>query len=212
MANSRQPHFHRDPFQRPSLTPGPLGHNDAASPNAPRTLVGDTPGPLGMNDHADPHAKTETSALRKNQGGAALSSFVTIDEQSSEELLVKDPRIKALLDVIAYAEGANYDTMVRGEGSIPITDFSKHPNVIVTLNKSLKSTAAGRYQFLNSTWVGLEMPDFKPDSQDKAAIKLFKRRRMRKPLFVGDVEKAIRLGTKNGPAYLVLPMGSQHGV
>jgi muramidase (phage lysozyme) len=72
--------------------------------------------------------------------------------------------------------------------------------VIVTLNKSLKSTAAGRYQFLNSTWVGLEMPDFKPDSQDKAAIKLFKRRRMQNPLFVGDVEQAIRLGNKEWAA------------
>ncbi len=54
MANSRAPHFHRDPFQRPALTPGPLGHNDAASPDTRRTHIGDTPGPLGINDHASP--------------------------------------------------------------------------------------------------------------------------------------------------------------
>lgn len=54
MATSRQMHLRRDPFAPPTLTPGPLGHNDATSPHAPRTLVGDTPGPLGMNDHAVP--------------------------------------------------------------------------------------------------------------------------------------------------------------
>ncbi len=55
MANSDQTHLRRDPFQRPSLTPGPLGHNDSAAPNTtiqPR----DTPGPLGINDHAKPEA------------------------------------------------------------------------------------------------------------------------------------------------------------
>ncbi len=207
MATSRQLHLRRDPFAPPTLTPGPLGHNDSAAPNARRTLVGDTPGPLGMNDHADPRTKTDTSTLKKNPGGGALSSFTTINETSSEELLAKDARVKALLDVVAYAEGADYGTMVRGEGSVPITDFSKHPDVMVTLSKSLKSTAAGRYQFLYSTWVGLKMPDFTPDSQDKAAIKLFKRRRILKPLFAGDVEQAIRLGNKE---WASLP-GSPYG-
>lgn len=55
MATSRSPHpLRRDPFQRPTLTPGPLGRNDAASPDTQRTLVGDTPGPLGIKDHATP--------------------------------------------------------------------------------------------------------------------------------------------------------------
>ncbi|MBU5611684.1 hypothetical protein [Geomonas azotofigens] len=52
MAGSRQLHLRRDPFQRPTLTPGPLGHNDASSPNTPKGLIGDTPGPLGVNDGA----------------------------------------------------------------------------------------------------------------------------------------------------------------
>lgn len=55
MATSRSPHpLGRDPFQRPTITPGPLGHNDAASPDTPASFVVDTPGPLGINDHADP--------------------------------------------------------------------------------------------------------------------------------------------------------------
>lgn len=55
MATSRSPHpLGRDPFQPVGLTSGPLGHNDAASPDTPASYVGDTPGPLGVNDHADP--------------------------------------------------------------------------------------------------------------------------------------------------------------
>lgn len=55
MATSSSPHpLGRDPFHPPSRTPGPLGHNDAAAPDKPKTLLGDTPGPLGMNDHAAP--------------------------------------------------------------------------------------------------------------------------------------------------------------
>lgn len=66
MANSKLPHvLHRDPFQRPTLSPGPLGHNDYASPDSPPNLRGDTPGPLGIKDHADPDARTAFTQIRK---------------------------------------------------------------------------------------------------------------------------------------------------
>lgn len=52
----------RDPFQRPTRTPGPLGHNDAASPDTPMSFVGDTPGPLGINDLADPNVNIRARA------------------------------------------------------------------------------------------------------------------------------------------------------
>lgn len=43
-----------DPFSPSALTPGSLGHNDAADPDKPKSLLGDTPGPLGIFDHGDP--------------------------------------------------------------------------------------------------------------------------------------------------------------
>lgn len=43
-----------DPLSASPRTPGPLGHNDAADPNMPKTILWDTPGPLGICDHADP--------------------------------------------------------------------------------------------------------------------------------------------------------------
>jgi len=58
MAGSRTPGPTRhDPFSKlvAARTPGPLGRNDAADPNA-LALLGDTSSPLGVNDHAEPFA------------------------------------------------------------------------------------------------------------------------------------------------------------
>jgi hypothetical protein len=41
-----------DPWMMPSMTPGALGINEAASPDTPDWFVGYTPGSLGINDHA----------------------------------------------------------------------------------------------------------------------------------------------------------------
>ena len=50
MATSFQlPPFGKNP-RRTSRTPGPLGHNDAGSPDAPEWVKGDTPGSLGSKD------------------------------------------------------------------------------------------------------------------------------------------------------------------
>jgi hypothetical protein len=46
-----------DPRTMCTLSPGPLGINDAASPDTPDWFRGDNPGPLGCNDHADPKLK-----------------------------------------------------------------------------------------------------------------------------------------------------------
>jgi muramidase (phage lysozyme) len=131
----------------------------------------------------------------------------TVNENSPEQVLAKEPRVRALMDVVAFAEGADYNTMVRGKGSFRITDFTRHPNVLVEVNARLKSTAAGRYQFLFSTWTELRMSDFTPSSQDLAAVKLFKRRKMLKPLLNGDIATAIRNGNKE---WASLP-GSPYG-
>jgi hypothetical protein len=45
----------RDGFTLSPFTPGPMGHNDFGSPDAPRFLLGDTPGSVGLKDLADPN-------------------------------------------------------------------------------------------------------------------------------------------------------------
>jgi tape measure domain-containing protein len=122
--------------------------------------------------------------------------------------LVKDPRVRALLDTIAYAEGADYDTLVGGS---KLPSLAAHPNTVVNLGRGLKSSAAGRYQFLSKTWAGLAaklgLTDFSAESQDLAAVQLLKQRGMLAPLFNGDIEGAITAGNRE---WASLP-GSPYG-
>lgn len=101
----------------------------------------------------------------------------------SLEALLKDPRIRALLDVIGHAEGTDkafgYQTKVgstrsRGNGQ-------KDRRAIYIPSIRDKSTADGRYQFLNGTWDdearALGLKDFSPHSQDLAAVHLLSKAR-----------------------------------
>lgn len=92
----------------------------------------------------------------------------------------------AFLDMLAYSELGSqakndedgYNVIVGGK---TFQDYDDHPRVLVPLpNLGIKSTAAGRYQFLSRTWDGivkkLGLPDFSPISQDKGAIELIRGR------------------------------------
>ena len=96
------------------------------------------------------------------------------------------PNLKAFLDMIATSEGTfgkgddGYNVIVGG--ALFHNGYADHPNQLVTLNKAgLKSTAAGRYQFLHRTWVALVailgLKDFSPASQDAGCIELIRERR-----------------------------------
>jgi len=94
--------------------------------------------------------------------------------------------VAAFLDMIAHAEGVarfseddGYDVVVGGS---LFKSYADHPRITVTLaNLGIRSSAAGRYQFLIPTWDGLrallgksELPDFSPVSQDRACIELLR--------------------------------------
>jgi muramidase (phage lysozyme) len=84
--------------------------------------------------------------------------------------------VTAMLDLVAWAEGTdtNYNRIYTGA---EFTDYSKHPDRVMC-SAGLCSAAAGRYQFMPATWATvkakLNLPDFSPASQDKAAIQLMK--------------------------------------
>lgn len=93
----------------------------------------------------------------------------------------KDPAYRDALNMIAASEGT-YNQGADGYnvrfGGTLISDMSKHPDAVASYrdknNKTIQSTAAGRYQFIKSTWDDyaekLGLKDFSPMSQDLAAI------------------------------------------
>ena len=103
--------------------------------------------------------------------------------------------VKTFLALIRYTEGANYNTLFGGE---TFNDYIDHPRRKITKRlggKMLTSSAAGAYQFLESTWNDcagtLSLPDFTPRSQDIAAVFLIDRRGALTSVLSGDWKDAI---------------------
>ncbi|HET8933610.1 MAG TPA: hypothetical protein VFN67_09230 [Polyangiales bacterium] len=108
--------------------------------------------------------------------GSALTSGALCDPANATGVASRFER--ALLDTIAWAEG----TRGRGKDGYNVTfayryfdSCEQHPNIKIC-EGSLCSTAAGRYQFLNKTYEGLNMENFWPQAQERGALELIKRR------------------------------------
>lgn len=108
--------------------------------------------------------------------------------------------LRAFLYLIRWCEGTagedGYRMLFGGE---LFDGFAQHPNRKVTKvlgGKPITSTAAGAYQFLFGTWEEcrktLNLPDFSPESQDKAAVYLIKRRGALDDVEAGRLKDAIR--------------------
>jgi muramidase (phage lysozyme) len=122
---------------------------------------------------------------------------------------------RAFLDMLSVSEGTyghgdnGYNVLVGGD---LFQGYAKHPNVLVTLNKAgLKSTAAGRYQFLKRTWdslaAKLRLTDFSPAAQDIAALELIAERGAADDVRSGRFADAV---AKCAPLWASLP-GAGYG-
>jgi len=110
--------------------------------------------------------------------------------------------VLAFLDMLAVSEGTDdhrqptkddgYDVLVGGK---LFAGYDDHPNVLVKLNASLSSTAAGRYQILYRYWPHykalLQLPDFGPLSQDRYAVQQLKERRAIADIQAGRFDEAV---------------------
>lgn len=120
-----------------------------------------------------------------------------------------NPNVRKFLDLIAQAEGVKhgYNTMF---GNERFGSLATHPNVRKafkqTDGKTNYTTAAGRYQFLNSTWNNLAkrygFRDFSPQAQDLGAIALIAGRGALDDVLKGDWQAAIQ---KTGKEWASLP-------
>lgn len=128
--------------------------------------------------------------------------------------------VLAFLDMLAWSEGTDhpaqrsnddgYDVLVGGK---LFTDYSKHPRVLVPLPRyGIKSTAAGRYQFLARTWDAIVINygfigRFIPEAQDLAAVKLLTECGALTHIKAGRIEAAIAAAA---PIWASLP-GAGYG-
>ena len=104
-----------------------------------------------------------------------------MEKLTSEQLLeIRDnPNVQKFMDIIGTLESGNrYNVITGGE---TFDDDSKHPDKFGVRTADGVSDAAGRYQFLNTTFQGIvdqnpqaEITDFSPEAQDKAFILLLK--------------------------------------
>lgn len=107
-------------------------------------------------------------------------------------------------------KGANGDPYRVAFGGGTIDDLSQHPrklhNFTQTDGQRNKTSAAGAYQFLGSTWDDvagkLGLPDFGPQSQDLAALELMRRNGSLQDVLAGNFDKAVQ---KDGRTWASLP-------
>lgn len=121
------------------------------------------------------------------------------------------PNVCAFLDMLAVSElGARllvlsddgYNVIVGSTPDHPhlFASYADHPRELVRVNsRGLKSTAAGRYQFLERTWDGIVKEwghaprsiAFDPPNQDRACIHLLRECRAYPQIVGGNIEGAI---------------------
>lgn len=146
------------------------------------------------------------------QGSRATANTAAIENITPQE--------RALLDTIAGPESGGRYNVMYGGGTF--SHFADHPRkfnkIGVGPNKGLFSSAAGRYQFLSSTWDSyanrLGLADFSPENQDKAALALardaYRRetgRDLTADLAAGGEENIARIGKALSGTWTSLPGG-----
>ena len=106
-----------------------------------------------------------------------------------------NPKIKAFLKIISWAEGTGGEDGYRTHfGYEKFDDFSDHPRKVKSADGH-HSDAAGKYQAMSFTWdriakkIGLK--DFSPQSQDLFAIELLKECGAYDLIMQGNIEAAI---------------------
>jgi len=119
--------------------------------------------------------------------------------------LLRDPRVWAYLDTIAYAEGyksgkpVGYDTRFGDNPNAKnrhlIDNYEKFPDKRGGKFNGVPQSASGRYQIIGTTYdefsKKLGLSDFSPDSQDMMAVQMLIDGGVVKALWHGDFSSAV---------------------
>lgn len=123
---------------------------------------------------------------------------------------MRNPNVHRMLDAISAAEGTDSHGYRTAFGGSKIESLKDHPRTFhsftQTDGKPNRTSAAGRYQFLSSTWDDvagkLGLHDFGPESQDLAALELINRAGALDDVIAGNFDGAIG---KLGATWASLP-------
>ena len=129
-----------------------------------------------------------------------LPKVAAIDSPDPREHNIERDRVKAFLDTIASAEGTaaadGYYTQYTGTKFASFTDHPREMRCGRRYGKKLCSDAAGRYQFLSTTWDRFAkkfgVKDFSPQNQDLMAIELIREKGALEDIEAGRLEPAVR--------------------
>ena len=126
------------------------------------------------------------------------------------EQALQNPNVRQFLDLIAHTEGTEGNGYHTAFGGGRIASLKDHPRYLKSFTqkngKTNKTSAAGRYQFLSSTWDGLArqygLNDFSPRNQDLGAVALLAQNGALGDILKGDMTGAVR---KSGRTWASLP-------
>lgn len=146
----------------------------------------------------------------------APASFPRCDKQSRQRTTAKDfgadRGTPSLLSVVGWAEGLG-DCYHYTFAYQAIVSFAAHPRQKICAS-GYCSTAAGRYQFLASTWDDLatkyRYPTFEPLYQDEGAWALLRERQIDDSATIYDFPRFKRAMSILGKVWASLP-GSPYG-
>lgn len=133
----------------------------------------------------------------------------------SNQDALNDPNVAAFLAMIRHFEGGDrYDLLYHTSRSDPLynpanpltfSDFSTHPNVHIPFTdpktgKANYSTAAGAYQFIHRTWLGLSLlpgapKDFGRAAQDWYAVQALKGIGALTFIVEGNIQRALEIAS-----------------
>ncbi|MEP6489928.1 glycoside hydrolase family 104 protein [Microcoleus vaginatus GB2-A3] len=149
--------------------------------------------------HGSPHLREDNIKLDREPETATLNSPEP-RQDSRLDSIGPERRVKAFLDTIAAAEGTaspeGYRTQYTGTTFASFQDHPREMRCGRRYGKKLCSDAAGRYQFLSTTWDRFAkkfgVRDFSPENQDLMAIELIREKGALEDIEAGRLEPAVR--------------------
>ena len=140
-----------------------------------------------LKESAEPATNPIQLAGPVPAGAAPRQRVYSADEQQANYFAaqgyLRDPKIRAFLDTIAWAEGGDYDMLFGGRR---FTNYARFPT---------PRGAAGRYQFLPSTYnevsPKLGVTDFSPQTQALLAVQYLIDRGIINQVAAGNLDGAL---------------------